>query len=483
MGFADAGNQSIDASSQADGNVGVDAMPNIDAAPGIDGSPDAMVQVCDPGGADDNCSDSTTLQSCRGDGSGFDPTSCNLACVAAPSAHCGAVAPSNGITDAMLDEGTADLDTLSTGSLIFNTNTGEITVAIGGAVVRPSGTGLDAGSGIAFEIVDQAGDPPDIGVFKFASLTVAEATTIRGVGNNAMAIVAAGNIQVNGVILVTGGVESCGPSAVTATPARCSGPGGREGAAADAAATGSGGGHQGTTSTGEAESGGAGGGHAGTGGAGGDAQSAGGSAGGTGGAIFANAALIPLTGGGGGGGGATELADGGGAGAPGGGGGGALQVVSRSQIAFGPNLGGPCGINAGGGGAGGSGNSASGAGGGAGGGILLESPTVLFNGQCTLAANGGAGSGADIGGTAMSGQLSANAAPGGPSGIGSGSGNGGAGAAGATATGSQGVSADREAGGGGGGIGLIRVNTLNNGGFTNDGTTSPAAGTGAIGLQ
>jgi len=480
--FADAGNTMVDAAA-GDANTVIDGGGGADTRTGIDGSPDATGQVCDPGGNDDSCSDSTTLQACRSDGSGFDQSACDLPCVSAPTAHCGGLAPSNGITDAMLDEGSATLDTATTGSLIFNTNNGQIRSVIGGTIIRPAGTGLDAGTGIAFEIINQSGDPADIGVFKMASLNVAEATTIRGVGNNALAIVAAGSMQIDGVILVTGGDQACTPSAVTATLAICAGPGGVAGGAADTAAAGIGGGHQGTTSSGEAESGGGGGGHAGMGGRGGDALTAGGSSGGTGGGIYANAALTPLTGGGGGGGGATELSMGGGPGAVGGGGGGALQLVSRASISFGPNLSGPCGINAGGGGGGGSGNSSAGGGGGAGGGVILEAPSVVFNGQCTLAANGGAGSGGDVGGTATTGQLSDQPAPGGGSGIGSGSGNGGNGSAGATATGSSGVAADREAGGGGGGIGIIRVNTINNTGFTNDGTASPATNTGPLAIQ
>lgn len=471
--FNDASSNPIDA-------LVIDGMTNADATVSDARLNDAPPPVCDPGGSDDSCSDATTLQTCRNDGSGFDVSVCPVGCVATPSPHCGDIDPTNGITTKMIDAGDGELNTLATGSLVFNTNTGEITDPTGISVFRAAGTGYDATSGVAFRVINQA-DGPDIGVFSFGSIAVTEGMELRGRGNNALALVASGAIQINGVITVVGGSTACLTGAVVSQSAQCAGPGGHEGGGPETAATGDGAGGFGNGGdTGFAESGGGGGGHGGMGGSGGTGTN---TTPGAGGMPFASPMLVPLTGGGGGGGGGNEPQCANAPGATGGGGGGAIQIVSRATISFGPNLGGPCGINAGGGGGSASNCSSGGGGGGAGGGILLEAPAVVLNGQCTLAANGGAGSGGDIGPAAADGALSTQPAPGGISGVGGASGDGGDGAAGAMANGEAGDNGGGEAGGGGGGIGVVRVNTLGGNGFTEDGATSPAAGSGALGLQ
>jgi hypothetical protein len=254
-----------------------------------------------------------------------------------------------------------------------------------------------------------------VAVFRFSNLRIG---TVQLVGTRAIALVASGELSIDGVIDVRG---SCGDNAGPDP-----GPGGRRGGNEQAGSgDGAGSGDDGSNQ------GGGGAGHGGAGGTGG---------GGLLGGLPANDPQITLlVGGAGGGGGKTS---------DGGGGGGAIQLVSDRSI----TIGALAGINAGGcGGGGGDGNAdAGGGGGGAGGTILLEAPVIEIAG--VLAVNGGSG-GNRNNGEGVAGVLGRTRASG-PSG----GGLGGAASAfdGASGTG---VGSNQDNGGGGGGVGRIRLVT------------------------
>jgi len=210
----------------------VPATNGTDAA----GSGEGNAAVCDPSAAD-TCKDPQTLTACRADGTGFDDRACSLGCIATPAAHCVGIVPSNGIPVATLTDGDADLDTTGVGVLDVNTDTGAI------AGVRAAGPGYDGASHIYFATVVQA-SAPTIGVFAFGSLHVAAGTTVRAHGGNALALVAEGTIEIDGIVDVTGGATAC-TSGVTDL-AQCAGPGGMTGGGPQASASGAGAGTFGT---------------------------------------------------------------------------------------------------------------------------------------------------------------------------------------------------------------------------------------------
>lgn len=357
---------------------------------------------------------------------------CPLGCV---PVKCRTLLPSNAIPSSLFSGASASLAP-SSGIVIINSDSGKIT----GITVTP-----------VYTVFSQGGGAPSIMAMAFKSIYIPKNVTVRVTGGNALALLASGTIEIEGVLDASGSGN---------TP----GPGGGAGQTASSPAAGHGpGGSGGSVKTGflgfYTVSGGGGASHAKSGGLGGNGQlQTYTSAGGLSGLTYGKAELVPLTGGSGGGrGGSTSSSDA----ASGGGGGGALQLVSNSGIIVGTASGQAGGITVGGGGGGASSNSfRGGGGGGSGGGLLLEAPAVTLYSGAVLAANGGGGGGGSgTSSSATSGQtgtLGSQQANGGqPSQNG---GSGGGGAAGAYTSGSLG-SSQWAGGGGGGGLGTIRVNT------------------------
>ena len=320
------------------------------------------------------CLDEGSARECV-DGSWQALGDCPLGCDAqARSCH----VPSN-VEAASVGAGSGVIATTDAGSgLTFDTDTGEISA--GNTVVRAAGEGVDAESGVAFSVVDQGGGAPGIGVFSMATLTVQAGTVLSGKGSQALALIVAGNAQIDG--LVTVAADDAGP-----------GPGGYAGGDAGMVGAGPCGGQPGSgAAVGDyCASGGGGAGYGAPGGAGGPSTCAAPDDydGGNGGATCGNASLVPLIGGSGGAGGSVAE---GGTSSPGfgGAGGGALQITAAGSIVVSAT--GELHAGARGGG---ESVSAGGAGGGAGGAILLEAPVVTVAAGAVLATNGGGGGGGD----------------------------------------------------------------------------------------
>lgn len=376
--------------------------------------------------------DKGALIRCNGNGTAEVTESCPLGCIAA-DLRCAQFVPSNGLSK-YLEMATAQSDLNLGDSAEINTDTGE--VKVGGVPVA-----------VYSDTVAQSG-APTIRVLAVRSL-VAKNVTVSG--NNALAVVSSGDVQISGGGVFTGFTVS--------------GRGSVRGPGAFGGGLGMGGPPVlGPVNSGLA-SGGGGGGFGAPGGKGGTATNNQGTVPSYGGGITTgNETLEPLRGG----------SDGGGNGGGGGGGGGALQLVSGSRIVI-------MGAVAASGG-GGVGSANSGGGGGSGGGILLEAPLVEISGN--VAANGGGGSGC---GAPSDGGFYATPARG-TAGCqrtmfltfyyGAG-GNGGAGFFSATEGESMTLNAPIVAGYGGGGVGRIRVNTAS-GDFVNVGTVSPNASKGTV---
>lgn len=394
---------------------------------------------------------------CIGGGSGGDggvdaaacSASCPLGCDTT-NTRCLQLVPSNGIDPAWVGMGTGPLT--ATADVVIDTDAGTITPPVAGFAYHQVAP-IDCGGGALV----------GIGAFSFTSITIAEGVRVRAVGTRALALLAAGAVEIDGVLDVSGG-------AATPTcndPPRCAGAGSFDGGLYDALAPqigfGPGGGGHGFSNNGPGnESGGGGGGGCGNGGAGGD-DGSGMFVAGAGGTGYLAASLVPLCGGSGGGAGgpASFVGD---PGSRGGGGGGAVQIVSTTSVTIGStNSGLPSGITAGGGG--GQGDKAAtiddgAGGGGAGGAILIEAPTIAIAADAIVAANGGGG-----GGGFNNGALSTDGTPGllatTPAAGGPGVRRGGNGAAGATAAGENAPGPVGDGGaGGGGGSGRIRLDAL-----------------------
>lgn len=399
--------------------------------------------VCEPR-APTSCDMGGTEQEirCNAAGNGFDaPSLCAMDCL--NSVRCADVDPSNNL-GTYLDiagDGTADDITVSTGFNILtdDANCGTLSNGIIDLTVQSV---LLANEDICVLIVGTMSITGDIAV----------------IGSNALAIVS------NGAVTITNSTIDFKNAAGAA--AGCSG-GAANASEANVQAAGGGGG-----------------GHNGTGGAGGDGGSEGGGSGGP--AVASGDSLDPLRGGCKG---ATCnpsdtscTLDGGEAGQ----GGGAIQIVSRSQIAFNEN-----GIiNAGGKGGGSYSYSGilGGTGGGAGGGILLEAPRVTLSPMAAgLYANGGGGGGAPLCESAAGdGRPNVVAAAGASCSLAAaGSGGNGGFNSGTATNGTLGSAGTSSGGGGGGAGGFIRVNTFENNGFTNSGSgnLSPLNSNGVLGTR
>jgi hypothetical protein len=429
-----------------DGAVGdMTAPPGSDLATGPD-----MAPVCVAGGKRCN---GTALETCRGDGSGFDSTACDYGCGTSGGAHCKTYTPSAPVitSDFSNNDGTA-VSLATAGTYIFDTYDGSITAPAGG-MGRDANDGQDVS---ASEIKDHIGFRRASGyaVWSFASLTVASGVTVMFTDSNDTSGTTTDNqyipaFAVNGAVDVGGAIDVRGYASSAGMFSACAGtspgPGGgvgQNGGTGGFAAGGSGHGVAGT-----APAGGSGGSYGGVGSLGSGTTNGGGAA------TYGNVTLSPLLGGSGGGAGVTAFPP------TGGGGGGALEIASTGAITIEGTID-----------AGGCGGAASGAdsggGGGSGGAILVEGKTITLGGSSMIAANGGGGGGG--GQAVMNGQgqpgdeATATKTPAnGGSGGGKGGAGGNGGAAGSPSThGVVNTGGNSGNGGGGGGVGRIRLNTL-----------------------
>jgi hypothetical protein len=408
------------------------------AAPGADGGGDGPSADCTP---NTTVCTSGQLTVCGAAGTVQRTETCAIACASSGDA-CQEVAPANGLAAELDGASTGPDAVFSTGAIVFNSDTGDVT-SNGGPFTVPS-TLHSQGSGL-----------PQIRVFQFKSLAIRAHTTITG--TNAIALVSRGAVEIAALVEIAGRGTTPAPGAITATSA-CQG-----GDSSVADPTGS--------TTRVPGAGGAGFGTAG--GNGGSAIRSGASlaSGGARGSIAGVVTLEPLRGGCRGG-SVLSFQDAFWA-TSGGGGGGALQISSRTRITV--TSAGM--IDAGGGGAFGG---KSGAGGGSGGALLLEAPQVSVDG--TLVANGGAGGCFNVDGE--DGQVAYRAgsleAKGGSCNAAGGVGSGGSGGT-KDMTPSDGVNASTTTvvpigGGGGGAAGRVHINSLT-GTFTKGATSlvSPLA--------
>ncbi len=276
---------------------------------------------------------------------------CKLGCQAAPEAHCAELAPSNGVTTALLVGATADVD----GAMdwTFNTESGEIRK--GNTPLRQPGSGVV--NGIGFAVVD------GVGVFTANSFAQDAGRLWSAAGANPLTLFSATTISISGQVEVRGGQfgsPGAGGSAgnTSTTVGTCRGRAGR------------------LLATNRGEGGGGGGGSQ-AGGAGG--VSTGGTSSGIGGAVCDTPSTIPLRGGWGGGAGGASSNN------AGGGGGGGISLIAMDSITIAASAA----IGAPGGGGISTTNGEGGGGGGGGGAVLLEAPIVVLRGALT--AGGGAG--------------------------------------------------------------------------------------------
>jgi len=316
----------------------------------------------------------------------------------------------------------------TTGTLTFNTTTGEVTQAT--VTLRPAGSPGKVLGGIYWGTLAQGAPYPELAIFGLTGLTLPVGTTLAVTGDRALAIYLTGS----GVSAIAGSVQ-----ALPAGPTAAAGGFGGGGTSGSPGVTcfggeGKGGAKQSTTSAG-----------GGGGGARGASGGAGGMTGGEGGTSNGAVTLSPLYGGCGGGAGGNNTT---GPLGEGGGGGGAIQIASNGTLQISGSVTVP--------GAGGQHGNEGAGGGGSGGALLLEAPTVTVTG--TVAANGGGGGGGDADGSdGQDGLPGLTAAAGGGAG-----GNGGAGGKGGVRGAEAGaIGGDVQDGGGGGGsVGRIRVNAL-----------------------
>jgi len=399
--------------------------------------------------------DGDVLTSCDEDGGAI---TCLGGCNATPDPHCAPIdltqadnpqlfRVSNIVPSYPLTQSPQVLSVESDAKWLIQSDTGEISFE--GRVMRPAGAGLR--NGIAYEKLS-----PSVAVLMLGGIDVKANAELRIYGEQALVLLSFGDVRVDGLIQVSGGLCADGKTALS-----CAGPGGGHGgdsSAAKGCAPGGAGEEKGDT--------GGGGGSLGTAGASGgaeadDGKSPGGSAGIIGTACV-GATLVPLMGGSGGGRG------GGSGGGMGGGGGGALQITAFGSITI--SASGQ--LNAAG--AGGEGDEGGGGGGGSGGAILLESRRIQIQG--TVAANGGGGGGGGASSSdGQTGLCGTAQAPGG----GAASHKGGEGGSHAGAA-RRGGSASSDTGGGGGGMGHIRFNTAEQPADITTATLSPAPSNGKV---
>ena len=434
--------------------------------------------VCTAGAS--SCSGST-LVTCP-DGTAQMMTTCSLGCSMMGGAHCEQMYPRAPVSR-------SDFDT---------TNLTPVSLAAGGGISTETGligagpnpirhANMDANTyevhdGIGFHVVAIPGQTGKMGIYTFKSLTLAQGQSLNAYGNNALALVSAGDMTISGVVDVTcaGNVflAGGGPNAKPYLAGPGGGAGGQPGANNSGVSVGNKGGGSGADNTHQA-----GGGGGAYGDVGGNGGAEGANLGGAGGMAYGDAMLMMLVGGSGGGaGGQGGSANG----SFGGGGGGVALLVAQGTLTLGNGsaLGG---VNAGG--CGGTADAmVGGGGGGAGGAILLQALSVHIAAMGGLGANGGGGSAANAMASAntngKSGAISTTAASGGSGGSAAGGDGGVASATAGTTAGQPGVDSGNSGGGGGGAVGRIRIESQS-GAATVDanGIVSPAASQGTVDIH
>jgi hypothetical protein len=468
-----------------DGGAGGDVDMSLPTDDGLGGGggPDlamgndlvALPIICTVGSSSCNGS---TLVTCP-DGTTEVMTACPLGCSTTGGPHCNVIHPRAPVT-------TGDFD--ATG-LVPVTLSASIYMSADNGQIGPTNMPLrqannDANSyevhqGIGFHQVAIPGATGKMGIYTFKTLKVNASVVVNTYGANAIAIVSAGDVTIDGELDVT----CIGNYNVTvllgAAHPWVAAPGGGAGGQPGVASVGFGtGGVGGVNADNAHAAGGGGGGYADTGGTGGSMGAA--STGGAGGMAYGDAMLTTLVGGAGGGAGgqngSLNMSYGGG-------GGGLALVVAMGTVTLGAG-GSTGGVNVGG--CGGTTNVGVGGGaGGSGGTILVQAVAVHVAANGALAANGGSGAAGNAApGTATNGKtgtLGSAAATGGQTG---GAADGGNGGAASTTSGTNGGSTTGAGGGAGGSVGRIRVESQS-GSATVDsgGAVSPGAAQGTVDIH
>lgn len=333
-----------------------------------DGLVCALTNRCEkPDGSPDGgqIADACTTGVCEGDtlvGCSAGPIVCANGC-GGPVPHCRELVPSNGLTTALLDGATADINS---DKLNFDASDGSIKRM--SVEIRPGGVGEI--NGIRFEVVQ------GVAVWVANTWVVPAAESWSLTGPRPVTLYAAGSITINGTIDVGADLSGiAGPGGTgrngSTTAGSCRGRAGRNLDATHGEGGGGGGGASPNTP------------QAGANGAPSNTQTS--TFTGIGGGCTTQPSTIPLTGGNGGGDGGNSINN------FGGGGGGAISLVAMKTIIITGDVGAP-------GGGGGSAAAGNGGGGGGGGGVVfVEAPEVSIAGRLT--ANGGGG-GAPSGGAA-----------------------------------------------------------------------------------
>ena len=403
------------------------------------------------------CEDSTTLRTCRTDGTAYDAAVCQLGCSMATPAHCEGVYPTAPVTN-------GDLTTAGLTAITFATTTlhGDSGAIDGVRAANGDPAQLEVNNGIGYH---KAGG---LGIFVFAAATIPAGVTVHLAGPNPIALVSEQDLAIAG-ILDAQGPCTAGIAVAGGSPGAMPVSGGLDTNGAAGAGQGAGGAGQAQGMSNCGGGGGGGAGHGDVGGKGGNGGCFTVAPGGVAGAAYDTAALTTMRGGSGGGsGGAGSNAGAGGSG------GGAIQVVANGTITIGggASVGG---VNVSGCGGGAAASSGGNGGGGSGGAVLLEAPTIHIAANGVVAANGGGGGGGSSSGVAgTNGALDGVRAAGG----GSGTSAGGRGGAAGSPTGESGVDATSNGqgtGGGGGSVGRIRINSVGaSASVDSGGTLSPA---------
>lgn len=454
-GTADGDEDTTTDTSDTDGTTDTDEDPSGD--PTTDSEEDPTTDTPTDTPTDGPCTDGTMR--CSSDGtaleecvdSAWTSTECEYGCSEDGGAHCLVWDISNIPDDSMLEAGdtpTGDpwpSDSSDTYWVDMNTDNGQMDVYRWAgdhwahvAELRPADLGLDAGSGIAFQVVEQGTDLPDLGVFSFQRLDVPENYTLGIWGTLPMVLLSEEDATIDGGVYV-GCSWTEGPPLGGAAD---SGEG--PGAGGDGSPMGG--------PSGDRDGGGGGGAYGGPGGTGGGYDP---SLRGTGGTPYGTAELVPLIGGSGGGFGSDT------GGGYGGRSGGAVQIVSGGTLSISGwvDSGGCGGFPA-------WESNEAGGGGGSGGGILLEAPGLNITGSATANGGGGAGGGprwdGDFGedGLIADDTAAAGGATSSPYCCAGGDGNGAGGDAGVDAPACDSDPGLYNAGGGGGGGGILRLNSM-----------------------
>jgi hypothetical protein len=431
------------------------AVRDMAHAPGVDMTPVPDLGPVCVAGAKRCSANAGAVETCRGDGSGWDPTATcpsPYTCTGSgESSHCKVLVPTAPVMTSDLQYVGLTATALgNAGNYVFDTNDGSISGPGGPIRGGSDPTMTNVTNGIGFH---RSGN---VAIWSFATLSIGAGAnvvfkeTLTG-GNTVpnqfgIAFVSQGDVSIEGSATIDLRGRAGDPT-IAANLCKDTTPGPGGGAGGSVGSDDAGGAGAGKPGTGLLDGGG--------GGSYGGLGHQGGAGGGAGGALYTS--LTAAAGGSGGGGGCSDQNsnwD-----ATGGGGGGALQVVSMTNIAVAGaiNAGGCGGIGAqfrGGGGAG------------SGGVIILEAPAMHFSKTGQISVNGGGGG---AGGDFPGNKPGSNGAAGGPGNTSAFGGtnpkNGGAGGNGGKVGGIGGGaptdgSGGAGAGGGGGGAGRMRFNSL-----------------------